>query len=48
MDAAHWHLVLTHLPVVGTVFALLLLAVALVTINEGIPRRTQLLGKDTR
>lgn len=36
MDAAHWHLVLTHIPVVGIVFALLLLAVALVTTNQGV------------
>ncbi len=38
MDAVHWHLVLTHVPVVGTVFALLLLAVAVVTANQAVRR----------
>ena len=38
MDAAHWHLVLTHVPVVGMVFALLLLAVAVVTVNGSVRR----------
>jgi uncharacterized membrane protein len=38
MDAAHWHLMLNHFPVIGTVFALLLLAVGLVTASPTIRR----------
>ena len=38
MDAAHWHLVLTHVPVVGVVFALLLLAVGVVAAHPVVRR----------
>lgn len=38
MDAAHWHLVLTHVPVVGVVFALLVLTLALVVGSAAIRR----------
>jgi hypothetical protein len=38
MNAAHWHLVLTHVPVIGTLFALLALAASLVMKNEGAKR----------
>lgn len=38
MDAAHWHLVLTHVPVVGVLFAALVLAVALVARADAVRR----------
>ncbi len=41
MDAAHWHLALTHVPVVGAGFALALLAVALAS-RDGLVRRIAL------
>jgi hypothetical protein len=38
MNAAHWHLVLTHVPVVGTLLAFLALAASLVMKDEGAKR----------
>ncbi len=38
MGAAHWHLLLTHVQVVGAVFGFLLLVVAVLTANQAIRR----------
>src|SRR5581483_4501437 len=38
MGAAHWHLLLTHVPVVGAVFGFMLLVVAVLTANQAIRR----------
>lgn len=42
MNQAHWHLLLNHLPVLGTLFGLLLLTFSIIRKNEEL-RRTALL-----